>query len=531
MGSNRNHIHKCAGGCCGHEVEKVPMTATAEGIGGVSRRNFLMGLGTAAVGAWALQGCATTPSAVHRIHNNQLPPTRTLTVQPVLVCSTYSHRDKTSWRPWGGIQTDADIEQEKKRIDRELAAMAAKAEFSVSILPVAEARNADQAKAIAAGNFDTTLIYAAGSGGGALDPLVGTNRPSIMFLRHRSGPVYLWYEIVHPRFLRKTVDEYGQPGMDVHDVVVDEYDDVLWRLRALYGLKNACGERIIAIGDASGWGQGGRNAPDLAREKWHMEIIPVSYDDLGKRFQNAMADEKRMARCRDEAAAYMQQQGITLETKPEFVERCMVVTDVFKELMAEANVRAITVNNCMGTIMRVTETTACLPLSILNDEGYMAFCESDFVVIPSGVLLHHISGLPVFLNDPTTPHHGCVTLAHCTAPRKLDGRAYEKTRVMTHFESDYGASPKVEMTNGRTVTVIDPDFAEKRWMGFRGKTIETPFMDICRAQVDVEIEGDWVKLLEEMRGFHWMMSYGDYLKETGYALKKAGIEWVDVTNG
>jgi hypothetical protein len=28
-----------------------------------------------------------------------------------------------------------------------------------------------------------------------------------------------------------------------------------------------------------------------------------------------------------------------------------------------------------------------------------------------------------------------------------------------------------------------------------------------------------------MPGFHWMTGYGDYMKETGYALKRIGIEW------
>ena len=52
----------------------------------------------------------------------------------------------------------------------------------------------------------------------------------------------------------------------------------------------------------------------------------------------------------------------------------------------------------------------------------MAFCESDFVVIPSGILLRNISGRPHFLNDPTYPHDGVITLAHCTGPRKMDGK-------------------------------------------------------------------------------------------------------------
>jgi L-fucose isomerase-like protein len=169
-----------------------------------------------------------------------------------------------------------------------------------------------------------------------------------------------------------------------------------------------------------------------------------------------------------------------------------------------------------------------MPLSLLNDEGYMAFCESDFVVIPSGILLHYISGVPVFLNDPTYPHHNLVTLAHCTAPRKMDGKRFEPARILTHFESDYGAAPKVEMTKGQRVTNIVPDFDVKKWVGFEGEVVDNPFLHICRSQIDIGFKADTTKLLEEMKGFHWMMSYGSYLRETGYALNKVGVEWLSL---
>jgi hypothetical protein len=165
----------------------------------------------------------------------------------------------------------------------------------------------------------------------------------------------------------------------------------------------------------------------------------------------------------------------------------------------------------------------------LNDSGYNAYCESDFAVIPSGILLHYISGKPVFLNDPTYPHDNVVTMAHCTAPRKMDGRNLEPVRMLTHFESDYGAAPKVEMKLGQKITVIDPDFNQKRWLGFEAEIIDNPFLDICRTQVDVNIKGDCEKLVAETRGFHWMLCYGDYLKEVGYALKKVGVDWLNLT--
>ncbi len=41
----------------------------------------------------------------------------------------------------------------------------------------------------------------------------------------------------------------------------------------------------------------------------------------------------------------------------------------------------------------------------------------------------------------------------------MDGKKLEPARILTHFESDYGAAPKVEMLIGQIVTNIMPDFA------------------------------------------------------------------------
>jgi hypothetical protein len=96
---------------------------------------------------------------------------------------------------------------------------------------------------------------------------------------------------------------------------------------------------------------------------------------------------------------------------------------------------------------------------------------------------------------------------------------------MTHFESDYGAAPKVEMRCGQKVTNVIPDFAAERWVGLVAQIVAHPLMPICRSQIDVQFPGDSHLLAERMPGFHWMTVYGDYLRETGYALKKIPIEW------
>ncbi len=489
----------------------------------LNRRDFLLRAGAVAVGGWALgswDAAAEDPGLALPVRPPK--PSQPLRVQPVLTYEVPQRRPHTSWRSWGGIQTEQDASAEKERIQRELAALRAKADFALEILPVVALRTADQAAAAASSAHDVTLVYAAGGDGGMLERLISPGRWNLMFLRHDPGPVYLWYEIVHPRFLRKTVDQYATTGLKVEDVVVDEPAELLWRLRALHGLRNTLGKRIIAIGGPGGWGAGGQQAPEIARSLWKLDLVDLPYRDLEPRLKAARSDRLLVEKCAAAASRYLRQPRLTLHTERGFVNNAFVLTEVMKDLMSEADTDAITIQHCMGTIMGISETTACLPLSMLNDAGYLAFCESDFVVIPSGILLHYVSGKPVFLNDPTYPHGDVVTLAHCTAPRKMDGQRPERTKILTHFESDYGAAPKVEMRIGQVCTNLVPDFASKQWVGFAGKIVGNPFLDICRSQIDVKVGGECRQLLEEMKGFHWMMSYGQYLRETGYALGKIG---------
>jgi len=454
------------------------------------------------------------------------PARRPLVVKPILVYSTPRPRPQWSWRSWGGIQTEQDAKQEVARIKGELRELDNRADFPVKFLPVAAIKGAGDVGGIGElDSADVIMVYAAGGGMDTFARLAERGKDIIFFCRHKSGPVYLWYEIISPRYLRQHTDKLALNGIDDGDVVIDSQDEILWRLRALCGLRNTMGTKIIAIGGPGAWAQPRDVVPKLVENKWQFDMKTVSYKDLGELIKEARADDAAVRRARRRAGAYLKAPGNTLETKREFLDNAFLLEQVFRGLMKKEQCQAITINGCMGTIMPLAETSACMTLSLLNDGQYLAFCESDFVVIPSGVLLANISGMPVFLNDPTYPHAGVITLAHCTAPRKMNGKELEPVRIMTHFESDYGAAPKVEMRKGQVVTNIVPDFKSERWVGLLGDIIEAPFMDICRSQIDIRYTCDDLKLAERMPGFHWMTCYGDYMREVGYALKKVQIEW------
>ncbi|MGO8752333.1 MAG: hypothetical protein ACLQNE_40865 [Thermoguttaceae bacterium] len=506
-----------------HRPHCCPCCQSQEGEG-ITRRSFL---GGGALGGMAMAYLSISELMAAEEALPVAPLRKPLVVKPVLTYDTPTRRTQTSWRAWGGIQTQQDAEAEAARIRGELDKLRAAADFPLTILPLAMGRNAEElasAKEEIA-SADVAVLYAAGGLGADFAPdfVAKTAKDVIFFCRHKSGPVYRWYESISPSYLRHYSDTLKVKGLNDQDVVIDRPEELLWRFRALGGLKNTRGSRVIAVGGPGGWATPA--APKLAKDRWNLDIQTVSYPELGELIHAAQADTAAVDTARRRAAEYLKAPGVSLETDRKFVENAFLLEAVFRALMQKADCRALTINGCMVTIMPIAETTACLPISTLNDDGYLIFCESDFVVIPAGILLSSIAGRPFFMNDPTYPHDGLITLAHCTGARRMDGKNLEPVRILTHFESDYGAAPKVAMRHGQMTTNIVSDFAAKRFVGVRGEIVDTPFLPICRNQIDIRFQCDSLTLAQRMPGFHWMTCYGDCTKEFGYALKRVGIQW------
>jgi hypothetical protein len=496
---------------------------------GLSRRKFIKVAGGSTLSVVALSGLSWQALASSNLEERTGIVRQALVVKPILVYSTPEYKHQSSWRSWGGIQTEQDAHEEISRIKGELNKLQSDADFPLDFLPVTGIRGSGDIDGISdLGSADVLMVYAAGGWMDTFETLHSLNKDMIFFCRHKSGPVYLWYEIISPRFLRQHTDNLAVKGVDEMDVVIDSQDEIRWRLRALCGLKNTLDTGIVAVGGPGAWAQPEGVVPGLVENKFRFNIKTLSYEELGNLIRDAREDKNAIDRAEKRAEEYLRESGITLETDRKFVDNGFLLEEILRKVMDNANCRAITINGCMGTIMPLAETSACLTLSLLNDAGYLAFCESDFVVIPAGILLANISGKPVFLNDPTYPHDGIITLAHCTAPRRMDGQHQEPARILTHFESNYGAAPKVEMQKGQVVTNIIPDFKVSQYIGLKGTIIDNPFMDICRSQIDISYDVDSNILAKSMPGFHWMTGYGDYMRETGYALKRIGIEWEQI---
>lgn len=272
----------------------------------LNRRSFIMaGLGTAAAGT--VYASSGESSSRWKEPERFTSSNSSLVVQPVLVYTQSTRREGTSWRPWGKIQSDQDAAGEINRINSELKELSSGSGFPMTIIPLVSVKDGQEnvVREITSREYDVLLLFAAGGWVDTLESLVKPEKQTIVFLRHRSGPVYFWYEIISNRFLRKTVDEYGQPGVNTRDVVVDDYGKVLLRLRAINGLKKTCGKKVLCIGGASGWGDGGNKAPQMTRKHFGMQLVNITYDELGARLDQSYNNALLVKWCREQGDKLM----------------------------------------------------------------------------------------------------------------------------------------------------------------------------------------------------------------------------------
>ena len=260
---------------------------------------------------------------------------------------------------------------------------------------------------------------------------------------------------------------------------------------------------------------------------------PCSYDELGKLIKEARADQADRGTLHGtEPTTYLKLPGTTLETAARIRRQRLPAGRGLPRIDAKADCRAITINACMGTIM---------PLA--GDLGLPDAQPAERRRLPGvlrvgfrgrsrpGVLLANISGLPVFLNDPTYPHDGIITLAHCTARARWTARTLEPARILTHFESDYGAARRSRCARARSPRTSSRTSSSNAGSACWARSSTHPFLPICRSQIDIQFKCDSLRLAERMPGFHWMTGYGDYTRELGYALKRLPIKWEFLGSG
>ena len=105
-----------------------------------------------------------------------------------------------------------------------------------------------------------------------------------------------------------------------------------------------------------------------------------------------------------------------------------------KRICQEEHLDAFTIR-CFD-IVKDCNTTSCLALALLNDEGIVAGCEGDMQTLMSMYLAKRLCGEAAFMANPSQLTDSSSMLAHCTIPLTM----CDETIVRTHFESGIGVA-------------------------------------------------------------------------------------------
>ncbi|MBR4837272.1 MAG: fucose isomerase [Bacteroidales bacterium] len=153
-----------------------------------------------------------------------------------------------------------------------------------------------------------------------------------------------------------------------------------------------------------------------------------------------------------------------------------------KKICQEERLDAMTIR-CFD-IVKACNTTSCLALAKLNDEGIVAGCEGDMQTLMTMLLAKKLLNEPAFMANPSILTDTTSMFAHCTVPLSM---CY-KTSMRTHFESGIGVAVQGDMPLG--------DYTIMKWGGRKldkyfvteAKAIKNEYSNhFCRTQITFDI--------------------------------------------
>ena len=281
--------------------------------------------------------------------------------------------------------------------------------------------------------------------------------------------------------------------------------------KAIKSLKvlNAFPKRLALVGDPSPWLiYSSRNEViDFLKEKLDAEIINISLDELIKKYisiNDSLVYDELPKKLKSPVPK-------TLEYRE--VVKAFKLYLALKKLLEEAGTKVFGIR-CFDLITELN-TTACLPLALLNSEGYVAGCEGDIMALTSMIIGAKISGRPTFMGNLVWVDKDEVILAHCTSPLSLVSR-YE---LMTHYESGIGVGVRGYMDEGSEVTLFkfDPLVMEAKILEGVIRGSGEVVQEGCRTQFIIKAtSGTPNYLLDKPSGNHYVLINGHFRKELKY---------------
>lgn len=184
------------------------------------------------------------------------------------------------------------------------------------------------------------------------------------------------------------------------------------------------------------------------------------------------------------------------------------VYDALKSISKKNNLDALTVR-CFDLLKY--NYTACMALSILNDENIVSGCEGDIFALFTMLVANKLTNKSVWMANPASINkkENTLILAHCTIPSTML-KSLDEAKLTTHMESGLSVAIQGPLkTQDITILRIGENF--DKILFSTGQIVDTDMRDteLCRTQVKIKLNVDVTEWINNSLGNHQILVYGN----------------------
>ena len=339
--------------------------------------------------------------------------------------------------------------------------------------------------------FDVVFIESGGSEGEFIKVFDKLHDPLVLFptMRNNSLPAlfeiktYLANKNFHPFLL---IDQISQAAAVLVDIA-----------KIMSTIRNIQGVNLGVIGQPSDWLIASNLNELKIKNRFGINIIDIPIEILKEEIEKYQyCDVPHLDELRKKTRNYKE------------LNKALYVYSALKRICERYNLKGLTIR-CFD-ILKDYNCSACLALSLLNEEGIISSCEGDIPSLLTMYLLSVMTGLPSFMANPSEIdfNKNTVLFAHCTLPYNMAN----KYQLTTHFESEIGIALKGEMSLGKaTICKIAPNLKKEDILCVSGEIIENcSYPNYCRTQIKVSFEEECLfPLIKNNYGNHVIITFAE----------------------
>jgi hypothetical protein len=254
--------------------------------------------------------------------------------------------------------------------------------------------------------------------------------------------------------------------------------------------------RIGLIGGASDWLIASGIDREAVSKTYGATFIDIPLRELEEEFAAASDDTPELR-----SVCARLERFLTDGRTPEHLREAARMYLALRKLCAAKNLNALTLK-CFG-LLNSCRTTACLALSLLNDEGIVSGCEGDIPALWTMLYARYAFGEPAFMANPSSSNRRewTIDFAHCTIPLTM----VHGYRLPSHFESQTGIGIAGSVPSGRyRILKISGEKLDQYYEATGDIIMNTNIPQRCRTQIRFRFasEAEFDRFFRVSKGNH-----------------------------